>query len=90
MREDAIRQTISENIDIIVHVKTLPDKSKRVTDIVEIVKHPKNNINYLYEFDPGKIVKGQRIKGRFRIRSFPKFLKDEQYICSADIPSYWK
>jgi len=90
MREEAIRQTIKENIDIIVHVKTLPDKSKRVTEIVEIVKHPKNNINYLYEFVTRKITQGVPIQGKFEVHHTPEFLKENHYISSDEVPKYWQ
>ena len=90
MREEAIRQIISENIDILVHVKTLPDRSKRVTDMVEIVKPGIYKVNWLYEFVPGKIVKGERIGGRFAVRGCPEFLKKEHYVNSSDIPVFWQ
>ena len=90
MREDAIRQTISENIDIIVHVKTLPDKSKRVTDIVEIVKPGIYHTNWLYKFVTRKIIQGFPIQGKFEVHHRPEFLKEEHYISSDEIPSYWK
>jgi pilus assembly protein CpaF len=90
MREDAIRQTISENIDIIVHVKTLPDKSKRVTDIVEVTRPGIYQINRLYEFVTGKIMRGFPIRGKFEVHQRPQFLKEDHYITADEIPIYWR
>lgn len=90
MREDAIRQLLSENIDIIVHVKTLADKSKRVTDIVEVAKSGIYRLNSLYEFVPGKIKSGEKIHGKFVIKNRPCFLGDRLFISEEEIPGYWR
>jgi pilus assembly protein CpaF len=90
MREDAIRQIISENIDISVHVKTLPDKKKRVTDIIEIKKPGTYQVNWLYEFVPEKIIKGEKIPGEFAIGNRPVFLKDETFLSEDEVPKYWR
>jgi pilus assembly protein CpaF len=90
MREDAIRQLLSENIDIIVHVKTLADKSKRVTDIVEVTKTGSYELNKLYEFIPGKVEKGKKITGRFEVKHRPQFLNGRLFIAQEEIPQAWR
>ena len=89
MREDAIRQLLSENIDIIVHVKTLADKSKRVTDIVEVAKSGIYRLNSLYEFVPEKIKRGEKIVGEFVVKNKPGFLGERLFISEEEIPAYW-
>jgi pilus assembly protein CpaF len=90
MREEAIRQLLRENIDIIVHVKTLGDRRKRITDILEVVKDRPNRFNPLYEFVPDKIEKWAFITGKFEVKNRPEFLKERLFISEAEIPGFWR
>ncbi|MCK4764732.1 MAG: Flp pilus assembly complex ATPase component TadA, partial [Candidatus Aminicenantes bacterium] len=90
MREEAIRQLLRENIDIIIHVKTLGDRKKRITDILEVVKDKASRFNRLYEFVPDKIMKDAFITGKFEVRKRPAFLNERLFISDDEIPAFWR
>jgi len=90
MSETAIRQVLSENIDIIVHVKTLSDQGKRVTDIVEVKKPGIYQYQPLYGFCPDPIIQGRPITGKFKVLGRPDFLREATFIGRQEIPPFWR
>jgi pilus assembly protein CpaF len=56
---DAIRKNIASSIDVLVHLSRLRDKTRRVTEIVEILDYQKGEIrlNPLFVFEGGKLVR---------------------------------
>ena len=67
----AIRQQIASGIDILVHLARMPDKSRKVTDIVEmdgieqgeIVLHP------LFQYRDGTLSEVGRIKHTYKLKT---------------------
>ena len=66
----AIRQQIASGIDILIHLARMPDKSRKVTDIVEmdgieqgeIVLHP------LFQYRDGTLSEVGRIKHTYKLK----------------------
>lgn len=68
---DAIRKQITEAIDIVVHLGRLPDKSRKVLSIVEVLAARDGTIEtnplFLYAPDKGLISTKQKLKRRTKL-----------------------
>lgn len=68
---DAIRMQIAEAIDIIVHLARLPDRTRRVMEIIEVegYKNGKIGTNRLFNFkrNGGLIPSGNKLKNRYKL-----------------------
>jgi len=69
---EAVRSQISEAIDIIVHLSRMPDKSRKVLEIVEIEGHRDGKviINELFKYtkDKGLISTGNSLKKQAKLQ----------------------
>ncbi|MGL4483885.1 MAG: CpaF family protein [Anaerovoracaceae bacterium] len=69
---EAIRAQIAEGIDIIIHLGRLPDKSRRVLEIAEVVGTEKGEFvtNMLYKYKQGKglVSLGKGLKNREKLQ----------------------
>ncbi len=68
---DSIRSQIAEAIDIIVHLGRMPDKSRKVLEIVEVLGYTESRIEvsplYSYKAGKGLLPTGRTLKNRAKL-----------------------
>ena len=72
---DAVRQQIASAVDIIIHLSRLRDKSRRTTEIVEVLGYDRKErqirLNTLYEFHESEESTKNKVRGQLKRTANP-------------------